>query len=62
VAPPYSAVMACVPLASEGTVSVTTPPVSEPVPRVVPSSRNVTEPVGVPAVSEAVTVAVNVTG
>ena len=60
--------MLCVPTASaaitvdvEGTVSVATPPLSVPVPRMVAASLNVTVPLGVPTPGLTTTVAVKVT-
>ena len=60
--PAYVAVIVCVPAASEDVVSVATPPLNVPVPRLVEPSRKVTVPAGEPYVDTAgVTVAVNVT-
>src|ERR1041385_340388 len=60
--PAYSATTVCVPCDSELVLNVATPPDNVFVSAAVPSIRNTTGPVGVPAPGEtAVSVAVNVT-
>jgi hypothetical protein len=62
VSPPYRAVIECVPTERLAVENVATPlALSADEPRVVPPSRNVTVPVGVPAPEDGLTVAVNVT-
>lgn len=57
--PAYTAVIGCVPLASDEVLNVALPPLRVPVPSMSVPSLKVTVPVGVPPVEE--TVAVKVT-